>query len=98
MTSKTLGEIFRQLEGSSDGRSKFATGRNHQFATRVTEEFHREFKMTAARDGISMTVLLEKSLDAYLDRDNTQESLIDHYRKASKTEKIEFLRWAEGEK
>ena len=45
-----------------------------------------------------MTVLLEKSLDAYLDRDNSQESLIEHFQKASKSEKIKFLRWAEGEK
>ena len=90
--SKELGEIFRLLE---DGRSKFTTGRTHQFATRVTEDFHREFKMTAAKDGVSMTVLLEKSLDAYLGRDNDQQSLVEHFQKASKSEKVELMRWIE---
>ena len=93
MTAKTIGEIFKELERATDGRSKFATGRNHQFATRVTEDFHREFKTAAARDGVSMTVLLEKGLNAYLGRDNDQQSLIDHYQKASKPEKVEFLKW-----
>ena len=96
MTSKTLGQLFKELE-RFDGRSKFTTGRTHQFATRVTEDFHREFKMTAARDGISMTVLLEKSLDAYLGRDNDQRSLIEYYQRASKSEKVEFLLWLENQ-
>lgn len=51
--SETRKRLFLKLKwAGDDGRSKFTTGRNHQFATRVTEDFHREFKMTAARDGI----------------------------------------------
>ena len=45
-----------------------------QFSTIVTEEFHREYKMMAAKDEVSMTALLGKNLDAYLGRDNDQES------------------------
>lgn len=81
---------------SVDGRSKFETGRTHQFATRVTESFHREFKTTAARDGLSMTVLLERCLDAYLKRERKNESLADHFQRSSKSEKVEFLKSLDG--
>ncbi|MEC4747726.1 hypothetical protein [Methylomicrobium sp. Wu6] len=77
---------------SKDGRSKYATGRTHQFATRVTEEFHREFKTVAAREGLSMTVLLEKCLDAYLKQGGKNETLLDHFKRASKAEKKELLK------
>ncbi|MDO9162757.1 MAG: hypothetical protein Q7U43_10400 [Methylococcaceae bacterium] len=77
---------------AGDGRSKFATGRTYQFATRVTESFHREFKTTAAKDGLSMTVLLERCLDAYLKRERKNESLADHFQRSSKSEKVDFIK------
>ncbi|MEQ1620900.1 MAG: hypothetical protein ABL919_05800 [Methylococcales bacterium] len=67
-----------------------------QLATRVTESFHREFKTTAARDGLSMTVLLEKSLDAYLKNDRKDESLEDHFQRSSRKEKADFVKWLDG--
>ena len=48
-----------------DGRSARKTGRTIQFATRVTEGFDERFRATAKRDGLLLSQLLERALDAY---------------------------------
>ena len=48
-----------------DGRSARRTGRTIQFATRVSEAFDERFRAVCKRDGLLMSVLLEKALDAY---------------------------------
>ena len=48
-----------------DGRSRRATGRTEQFATRVSPEFRKRIKMIAARDELKLNELLEKMLTEY---------------------------------
>ncbi len=48
-----------------DGRSLRATGRTHQFATRIKIETHNDMKRLASRDRISMAELIERALDSY---------------------------------
>ncbi len=43
-----------------------------------------------------MTVLLEKSLDAYLKNDRKDESLEDHFQRSSRKEKADFVKWLDG--
>lgn len=51
--------------GDLDGRSLRATGRTHQFATRIKEETHKQMKRIVARDGITLGELIEKAVDEY---------------------------------
>jgi predicted HicB family RNase H-like nuclease len=48
-----------------DGRSLRATGRTHQFATRIKEETHRRMRILAAEDGITLGELIERAVAAY---------------------------------
>jgi predicted DNA-binding ribbon-helix-helix protein len=48
-----------------DGRTLRKTGRTHQLSTRVTDEFYKNIKMIAARDGIKIVELLEKAVALY---------------------------------
>jgi hypothetical protein len=48
-----------------DGRTLKATGRNQQFATRVTKEWHDKVKAIAERDGLMLVEVLERALEAY---------------------------------
>jgi len=48
-----------------DGRTLKATGRNQQFATRVTKEWHEKVKGIAERDGLMLVEVLERAVDAY---------------------------------
>jgi len=48
-----------------DGRSARKTNRIFPFATRVSEDFDRRFRMIAQRDGLMIVELLELALDAY---------------------------------
>jgi hypothetical protein len=54
-----------------DGRSARRTGRTVQFATRVTPDFDERFRTIAERDGLLHVELLERSLAAY---ENSQQS------------------------
>lgn len=51
--------------GKEDGRSKRATGRTQQFATRVTTDFHDKLRAAADRDGLKLVEVLEEAVDAY---------------------------------
>lgn len=44
----------------TDGRAVRATGRTKQLATRVTEEFHDELKMYAAKNRLKLVEVLEQ--------------------------------------
>ena len=44
----------------TDGRAARATGRTKQLATRVTEEFHEELKVYAARHRLKLVEVLER--------------------------------------
>lgn len=48
-----------------DGRSARKTNRILPFATRVSEDFDRRFRLAAQRDGLMIVELLELALDAY---------------------------------
>ncbi len=48
-----------------DGRTLRKTGRTIQFATRVSVAFDKRFRSVAKREGLLMTELLEKALEAY---------------------------------
>ena len=48
-----------------DGRSLRATGRTHQFATRIREETYWQIKEIAARDRLKMAELIELAVEAY---------------------------------
>jgi hypothetical protein len=49
----------------TDGRSLRATGRTAQLSTRVQPETLQQLRQLAARDGITMAEVIEKSLDLY---------------------------------
>ena len=51
--------------GEVDGRSKRASGRTEQIATRVTAEVRDQIRAVAERDGILIGELMEKAVDAY---------------------------------
>ena len=53
------------MEKRFDGRTLRKTGRTQQLATRVTPEFYRRLRITAARDGLKMVEVLERALDRY---------------------------------
>jgi hypothetical protein len=53
----------------SDGRSKRATGRTKQLATRVTNEFHHELRLYAARHQLKLVEVLEQAFEALKARD-----------------------------
>lgn len=64
------GEIKNNLQQPEtidyiDGRTLRKTGRTHQLSTRVTDDFYRQMKMIAARDGIKLVELLEKAVYLY---------------------------------
>ena len=48
-----------------DQRTLKKTGRTKQFATRVTPEFEREFRVYAAQNSLKLVELLERSFEAY---------------------------------
>lgn len=48
----------------TDGRAARATGRTKQLATRVTEEFHDELKMYAAKNRLKLVEVLEQGHEA----------------------------------
>lgn len=54
-----------QVDPKIDGRSLRATGYTKPFATRTKPEVHQQYKMIAARDGITMGELLEQAINAY---------------------------------
>jgi hypothetical protein len=58
-----------------DGRTLKATGRNQQFATRVTKEWHEKVKTIAERDGLMLVEVLERAVDAY-EREQGEGSLL----------------------
>jgi hypothetical protein len=57
-------EVAPPIASGVDRRSLRATGRTEQFATRVTEKFHREFKSYAALRGRKINELLEDAFEA----------------------------------
>jgi hypothetical protein len=48
-----------------DARSSRKTNRTQQFATRVTPEWDNRIREIAQREGLLLTEVLEKALDAY---------------------------------
>lgn len=48
-----------------DGRSLRATGRTHQFSTRIKEATHDDMKWLALSDKITLGELLERMVDLY---------------------------------
>lgn len=52
-----------------DGRSRRATGRTRQLATRVREEFHQELKIYAARHKLKLVEVLELGHQALLEKE-----------------------------
>lgn len=48
-----------------DGRSKRATGRTEQFATRITPELKKWLKIESATSGMSQAELLERMQESY---------------------------------
>ncbi len=53
------------LSGEIDGRSQRATGRPHQFATRIKKETHDEMKRIAKRERITLGDLIERAVYQY---------------------------------
>jgi hypothetical protein len=47
-----------------DGRSKRATGRTKQLATRVTNDFHDELRLYAAKHRLKLVEVLEQAFEA----------------------------------
>jgi len=58
------------LPEKKDGRSARATGRTEPFATRVREGVRKDYKLTAAKQGITMGQLLEEALVEYKKKHN----------------------------
>jgi hypothetical protein len=58
----------------ADGRSARATGRTHQLATRVREEFYDELRLYAARHRLKLVEVLEQAFEALKERDNQRTS------------------------
>lgn len=48
-----------------DARSARRTNRTQQFATRVTPDWDRRIRAIAQREGLLLTEILERALDAY---------------------------------
>ena len=72
-TPPSAGEIKHNLSQPEtleyvDGRTLRKTGRTHQLSTRVTNEFYRQIRMIAARDGMKIVELLENAISLYEDK------------------------------
>lgn len=79
--------------GKEDGRSKRATGRTQQFATRVTKEWHDTVKAVAERDGVMLVEVLEQAVDAYeRDRGTTRTELLARLLDEATPEEIDEAR------
>jgi hypothetical protein len=50
---------------SATRKTRKKTGRTVLFSTRVSKDFDREFRLTAERDNLLLTRLLELAFDAY---------------------------------
>jgi len=61
-------EIVGNLKEPEDGRSARATGRTHQLATRVREEFYHELRRYAAEHRLKLVEVLEQAFDALKER------------------------------
>jgi hypothetical protein len=55
----------------SDGRSRRATGRTMQLATRVREDFHHELKMYAAKHRLKLVEVLELGHQALKEKEKS---------------------------
>lgn len=80
--------------GEVDGRSKRASGRTEQIATRVTAEFRDQIRAIAERDGILIAEVMEKAVDAYEREVGTDPVAAFTYvwERASKAQRAEIVR------
>ncbi len=54
-----------RLIETTERKTRKKTGRTVLFSTRVSEQFDRDFRVTAERDNLLLTRLLELAFDAY---------------------------------
>ncbi len=64
-------EIAPVAHEKTDGRSKRATGRTEQFATRITPNLKKWLKVEAATVGVSQAELLERMRVTYEEKNDS---------------------------